>query len=148
MGTQYSIAPYIETDCCEWNGFVLNHPQGHRLQTSYWAQTKVFTGWNIHYLSARQDGKLVGGAQLYERRLPLIGSLVCLPKGPICSSCGADILPDLEFRLGNGSRTPANFVCLYNRRTSPNILLNTSLLKIMQSCQMRISFLLEQSSLI
>ncbi len=98
MGTQYTITPCTETDCCEWNDFVLSHPQGHRMQTSYWAQTKALAGWDIHYLTARQNGKLVGGAQLYERHLPFLGSVICLPKGPICADCGADLLPELEWK--------------------------------------------------
>ncbi|MCD4671515.1 MAG: peptidoglycan bridge formation glycyltransferase FemA/FemB family protein [Anaerolineaceae bacterium] len=97
MGTQYNIAENTHLDCCEWNNFVLNHPQGHRMQTSVWAETKARTGWNILYLTARQHGELVGGGQLYERRIPLIGSLVCLPKGPLCTTCQANpnLLPGL-----------------------------------------------------
>lgn len=98
MATQYSIAPCTDIDCCEWNDFVLNHPQGHRMQTSFWAQTKALTGWDIHYLSARQNGDLVGAAQLYERHLPILGSVICLPKGPLCADCGSDLLPELEYQ--------------------------------------------------
>ncbi len=96
METQYTITPGTETDRCEWNDFVLNHPQGHRMQTSYWAQTKALSGWDIHYLLARQNGQLVGGAQLYERHLPLVGAIICLPKGPLCADGAAGLLPELE----------------------------------------------------
>ena len=105
METQYTITPCTEIDYCEWNDFVLNHPQGHRMQTSYWAQTKALTGWDIHYLCARQNGNLVGGAQLYERHLPIVGSVICLPKGPICADCGADLLPELECKAREWAKT-------------------------------------------
>ncbi len=112
MGTQYTITPCTEIDCCEWNDFVLNHPQGHRMQTSYWAQTKELAGWDIHYLCARENGNLVGGAQLYERHLPLVGSVICLPKGPICANCGTDLLPELECKAREWAKTNHTFCLL------------------------------------
>jgi lipid II:glycine glycyltransferase (peptidoglycan interpeptide bridge formation enzyme) len=95
MRTQYTITPCNETNCAEWNNFVLNHPQCHRMKTSLWADTKQSNGWVTYILTARHNGTLVGGAQLYEHRIPVFGSLVCLPKGPLCESCHEDIMPQL-----------------------------------------------------
>lgn len=83
MDSQFTLIESAEIDPHQWNDFVLNHPQGHRMQTTLWADTKAHTGWNVRYLTVEQQGRLLGGAQLYERRLPLLGSLICLPKGPL-----------------------------------------------------------------
>ena len=99
MKTQYTFTPTNETNCAEWDDFVLNHPQCHRMQTSLWAETKQPSSWGAYYLTARENGVLVGGGLLYDHRLPMLGSFVCLPKGPLCDSCHENLMPQLLIQL-------------------------------------------------
>jgi lipid II:glycine glycyltransferase (peptidoglycan interpeptide bridge formation enzyme) len=112
MDKELYITESADNDCSEWDHFVLNNPQGHRMQTSLWAATKSLTGWTTHYLTARQEGVLIGGAQLYERRYPLVGSLVCLPKGPLCDSSHPELLSTLVTRSRQWAQSHHKFCLL------------------------------------
>ena len=111
MGTQYTITPCTEIDCCEWNDFVLSHPQGHRMQTSYWAQTKDLAGWDIHYFVPAKRETCWRRPTI---RAPpaAFGSVICLPKGPICANCGADLLPELECKARQWAKINHTFCLL------------------------------------
>jgi len=66
----------------EWDEFVASHPAGHILQTSPWARLKSEFGWSSTRMVVRQDDKIVGGAQILFRRLP-VGTIAYVPKGPV-----------------------------------------------------------------
>lgn len=113
MTIHYTIIEDPEKTCPEWDHFVLNHPCGHRMQTSIWAETKAQTGWKIHCLTAsNENGALLGGAQLYERQLPIIGSLVCLPKGPLASPQKPELVPELIAKTKQWAKETHRFCLL------------------------------------
>lgn len=112
MNIEYKMIEKNEIDGRVWDNFVLNNSQCHRMQTSLWADTKALTGWVIHYLTAWENGNLVAGAQLYEHRIPLFGSVTCLPKGPLSDSFHTDLLPDLITQIKRWAKDRHKFCLL------------------------------------
>jgi peptidoglycan pentaglycine glycine transferase (the first glycine) len=68
-----------------WDAFVAAHPRAHLLQTGAWGELKAAFGWApIRVGLADAGGKLVAGAQILFRRLPLrLGWLAYVPYGPL-----------------------------------------------------------------
>ena len=72
-----------ESDRDEWNTFVSASPYGHVLQSWEWGEVKERTGWRAHRLAGRQDGRIVGAAQILVRPLPYgLGRLGLRAEGP------------------------------------------------------------------
>lgn len=69
----------------DWDAFVAQHPRAHLLQLSAWGDLKAAFGWQpLRVALAGDDGRLVAGAQLLLRRLPLrLGTLAYIPFGPL-----------------------------------------------------------------
>lgn len=68
----------------EWDDFVLNHPDGHLLQLSPWGELKSSFGWHATRVVVRQQGTIVGGAQVLYRNMPLgLGAIAYVPRGPL-----------------------------------------------------------------
>ena len=61
------------------------HPRGHLLQLSAWGDLKAAFGWEpVRVALADPSGRLVAGAQLLLKRLPLrVGRLAYIPYGPL-----------------------------------------------------------------
>jgi lipid II:glycine glycyltransferase (peptidoglycan interpeptide bridge formation enzyme) len=70
----------------EWDAWVAATPGGHHVQTSGWAHVKAAAGLRATRVLLRRDGELVGGCQMLVRRLPLVGNLAYLPRGPLLGS--------------------------------------------------------------
>jgi peptidoglycan pentaglycine glycine transferase (the first glycine) len=66
-----------------WDHFVAEHPGGHLLQTSPWGALKSQFGWTAERVALSRDGTLLAGAQILYRRLPGLGRLAYIPKGPL-----------------------------------------------------------------
>lgn len=66
-----------------WDAFVARTPGGHHVQTSLWSQVKASIGWRVVRLVLTQGEKIVGGAQVLMRPLPLFGTIGYVPKGPL-----------------------------------------------------------------
>ncbi len=66
-----------------WDHFVAEHPGGHLLQTSPWGALKSRFGWSAERVGLTRNGELVAGAQILYRRLPGLGRLAYVPKGPL-----------------------------------------------------------------
>jgi lipid II:glycine glycyltransferase (peptidoglycan interpeptide bridge formation enzyme) len=77
-------------DDARWDAFVTAHPGGHLLQLSGWGALKARFGWQAARLALEEDGRLVGGAQVLFRSLPLGRTLAYAPKGPVLDDPGAD----------------------------------------------------------
>jgi lipid II:glycine glycyltransferase (peptidoglycan interpeptide bridge formation enzyme) len=73
----------LQTTPDEWDQFVALHPDGHVLQCSAWAELKSAFGWRAERIAVRDGGRLVAGAQVLYRRLPLGTHIAYLPKGPL-----------------------------------------------------------------
>ena len=69
----------------QWDAFVRAHPRAHILQLSAWGALKSVFGWRAERVAlAEADGRIVAGAQVLFRRLPLrLGTLAYVPAGPL-----------------------------------------------------------------
>lgn len=67
----------------EWDRLVARTPGSDVAQLSSWATIRRAAGFHPLYLFARQGGRLVGGALVLERRLPLIGRIGYVSNGPV-----------------------------------------------------------------
>jgi lipid II:glycine glycyltransferase (peptidoglycan interpeptide bridge formation enzyme) len=70
----------------EWDRFLETLPDGCYQQSSLWAKVKAGQGWRHLRLVVREQGGIVGGAQMLLRPLPLFGSVGYIPKGPVFAS--------------------------------------------------------------
>ncbi len=72
-----------------WNDLIASLKNTHILQTSYWAEIKVLTGWRAEYLKWRDDsGKIIAASLVLIKHLPIIDkvidySIIYVPKGPV-----------------------------------------------------------------
>jgi peptidoglycan pentaglycine glycine transferase (the first glycine) len=66
-----------------WDSFLVQTPGGHHVQTSLWAQVKATLGWRAVRVIVTQEGKIVAGAQVLLRSLPLLGAVGYVAKGPL-----------------------------------------------------------------
>lgn len=66
-----------------WDTFIKECSGGVYVQSSLWAQVKALNGWRPLRVTASRDGRLVGGAQILYRSLPLIGGVGYVPGGPL-----------------------------------------------------------------
>lgn len=90
----------------EWDQFLAQVPGGHHVQTSLWAHVKAVSGWEAVRIQVTDAGQLVGGAQLFTRRLPLVGRIGYVPKGPVLA------IPDPEV----GARLVTEIMALSDSR--------------------------------
>ncbi len=77
-----SVQPDL-VSAAAWDSFVSSHPQAHLLQTSVWGELKSSFGWEVERAALCEGGKVVAGAQVLFRRLPLGLRLAYVPKGPL-----------------------------------------------------------------
>lgn len=66
-----------------WDTFLKDTSGGQYAQSSLWAQTKAFNGWRVMRVTAMRQGRILGGAQMLFRGLPLLGSIGYVPGGPV-----------------------------------------------------------------
>jgi lipid II:glycine glycyltransferase (peptidoglycan interpeptide bridge formation enzyme) len=66
-----------------WDSFVRSTPGGHHLQTSLWGQVKSLQGWRALRVRLEQGGAVVAGCQALVRRIPRLGIIAYVPRGPI-----------------------------------------------------------------
>jgi lipid II:glycine glycyltransferase (peptidoglycan interpeptide bridge formation enzyme) len=71
----------LEADA-EWDA-VVAAVGGRHAQTTAWARVKAATEWRAERVEVRQHGRIVAGAQVLTRRLPLLGRLGYLDGGPV-----------------------------------------------------------------
>jgi lipid II:glycine glycyltransferase (peptidoglycan interpeptide bridge formation enzyme) len=68
----------------EWNSFVAQEPAFALLQSWEWGEFKEKLGWKIVRIAIEQDKKLIAGAQVLIKPLPLkLASLLYIPRGPL-----------------------------------------------------------------
>ncbi|MHB1653193.1 MAG: lipid II:glycine glycyltransferase FemX [Desulfitobacteriaceae bacterium] len=64
--------------------FLAQHPKGHVLQTWEWGEIKSRTGWRPWRLILEENGEIVAGASVLERKLPLLGiPIFYASRGPV-----------------------------------------------------------------
>jgi len=78
----------------QWDAFV--NARGHILQSSAWADLKSHFGWSADRICVMRDNKIVAGASILFRSLPLrLGTLAYIPKGPIVDLDDHDLTAEL-----------------------------------------------------
>ena len=71
-----------DADHAAWNAFVASVPEGDVLQAWEWADVKR-PDWTPLRLAVFREGKIVGGAALLRRALPVVGSYLYGSRGPL-----------------------------------------------------------------
>lgn len=68
-----------------WDAFLAEVPGGHYAQTSLWAQAKASHNWRPLRVAMTQEERIVAGAQMLTRPLPIVGvgAIGYVPKGPV-----------------------------------------------------------------
>jgi lipid II:glycine glycyltransferase (peptidoglycan interpeptide bridge formation enzyme) len=77
-------------DAPEWDAFLLAAPGGDIVQSSAWGRIKRTAGMDVVRTFVRQDGALVGGAQLLLRRVGPLGRIAYAPYGPVLAAGAPD----------------------------------------------------------
>jgi hypothetical protein len=69
----------------QWRQLVASSPDGDVAQLPEWAGLRATVGFQVRYVlvHAGPGGELLGGAQILERPLPLLGRVGYLPYGPL-----------------------------------------------------------------
>ncbi|MCB2180239.1 peptidoglycan bridge formation glycyltransferase FemA/FemB family protein [bacterium] len=86
---------FISTDPIideEWENFLRSQPTGHHVQSSAWGIFKASSGMKVLRIIVKEEDKIVGGAQILLRSLPIIGSIGYITRGPVAKDDRADIL--------------------------------------------------------
>jgi peptidoglycan pentaglycine glycine transferase (the first glycine) len=83
--------PEFQPDPRAWDTFVRAQPRAHVLQLSAWGKLKAAYGWSAEIAAICEHDRMIAGAQLLFRRLPLrLGTMAYLPMGfyapPECES--------------------------------------------------------------
>ncbi len=66
-----------------WDDFVRGHPAADVAQLSGWARVRAAAGMSALLVLAHRDDRLLGGAQVLMRRVPLIGAIGYVAYGPL-----------------------------------------------------------------
>jgi lipid II:glycine glycyltransferase (peptidoglycan interpeptide bridge formation enzyme) len=67
-----------------WNSFVAQWPGFELMQSYEWGTFKEILGWRAIRLAVVRDGRMVAGAQMLIRPLPLrLVSVAYVPRGPL-----------------------------------------------------------------
>ena len=66
-----------------WDALVSAHPGADVTQLSGWGRLRRLAGYSPLYVLVRDQERIVGGAQVLIRRVPVLGSVGYLPYGPL-----------------------------------------------------------------
>lgn len=81
---------YADQDSA-WEAFLAGTPGAHYTQSTLWARIKAPGGWRAARVIVTHDQRIVAGAQLLIRPLPLLGAIGYVPKGPIVAEASPDL---------------------------------------------------------
>ena len=79
----FKIKVSHEIEDHEWDTFLEKNPSGQHEQTSLWAQVKALHSWQPVRVVASDRGAIVAGAQVLVRKVPFVGSIGYVSKGPV-----------------------------------------------------------------
>ncbi len=89
MNADISITTNVtQNEAAEWDSLVDSVPYSDVAQLSKWARVREAAGYSPVYLFMREGGRIIAGAQLLRRKVPLLGWIYYLSGGPlIAPSC-------------------------------------------------------------
>lgn len=79
-------------DIARMDAFVRSHSNGHFLQSPRWANVK--SKWDWRGILIYRKGVLTGAMSLLIRHIPLAGSILYAPRGPVCNREDPTILSE------------------------------------------------------
>lgn len=74
----------------EWDALVDSEPHSDVTQLSSWARLRATVGYDAVHVFARRNGRMVGGAQILARRIPIVGAAGYVAHGPVVAAGVAD----------------------------------------------------------
>jgi lipid II:glycine glycyltransferase (peptidoglycan interpeptide bridge formation enzyme) len=101
------VAPAVDVRAAEWDGFLEVTPGGSYRQTSAWAEVKALQGWETRRSVVRRDGRIVAGAQLLIKPLPVVpalGGIAYCGLGPVLALDDPELAAQLLEQLGQQCR--------------------------------------------
>jgi peptidoglycan pentaglycine glycine transferase (the first glycine) len=84
-----------------WDNFLENQPMGHYTQSSLWGLLKSMFGWQVHRILIKEEGAIIGGAQLLTRDLPVCGKIGYISKGPIINNNNPSVMAAIFDQIEN-----------------------------------------------
>lgn len=92
----------------EWDAFV-SCWGGEFLQSWGWGEFKSRTGWTTSRVICHRAGKPIAAAQWLRRRVPLLGSLAYLPRGPVTAPGETSAAAPVIQSVANSARRSGAF---------------------------------------
>ena len=79
-------------ELADWNRLVRQATGGDVAQLPQWARLRATVGFGVRYVLvyAGPEGELVGGAQVLERSVPVLGRVGYIPNGPVVADAYSD----------------------------------------------------------
>lgn len=75
----------------DWDDFLEQVPIGHHAQTSAWGRARAFIGWRPVRMVVSEDGRVVAGAQMVIRPMPVGGNIGFVCRGPVVGQDRPDL---------------------------------------------------------
>ena len=112
-----------------WDEFVQSVEDSDVTQLSCWARVRAGVGYRSSYLLATGNEGIIGGAQILQRRVPLLGSVGYIANGPLVATSAAhrvDVVTALAEACAELARTELRMLVVQ----TPGDYLRTSLLSV------------------
>jgi lipid II:glycine glycyltransferase (peptidoglycan interpeptide bridge formation enzyme) len=88
----------------EWDNFLAHTHGGSHFQTSRWAEVKLEPGWQVLRAKVHSCDEVLGGAQILLRRIPFLGRIGFISRGPVISHAHREVLTPLLDALCKAAR--------------------------------------------
>jgi len=99
LSPPYTFQIHRDREDDAWDSFLAHLPGAHYTQSSRWARVKEMAGWQATRLIVTQAQRIVGGAQILLRPLPVGGMIAYIPKGFILSEQKPQLAAELLRRI-------------------------------------------------
>lgn len=83
----------------EWDEFLQEIMKRHHVQSSLWAQLKKSVGWDCVRLVIHQNEIIVAGVQILTKRVPALGKIGYITRGPVTSKQNRGLIKLLIYQL-------------------------------------------------
>lgn len=83
-----------------WDAFVEATPGGDLIQTAAWGRTKVRLGFEVLLLALWRDGRIAAGALLVLKRVPVLGAMAYVARGPVVDPDDAEASGQIVHQIG------------------------------------------------
>jgi lipid II:glycine glycyltransferase (peptidoglycan interpeptide bridge formation enzyme) len=88
----YTVRVSDDADDPAWDDFLEQAPGGHHAQTSAWGRARASIGWMPVRVVVTREGKVVGGAQMVRRPMPIGGDVGFVHRGPVVPQDRPDLV--------------------------------------------------------